>query len=220
MAIETRNYQAKYDQEIVDRIIPVQSALADFNSLPCETMTTLRDNSRCGLRNRRAIGRIDRYRPSVHPSVFRDTMHFGELCGQLCGPRQRIGARGVASSTRAHKTDPLQTQQYGYVAITAARQQSPPPKSSLYNATSLIGLTAATGTSMHRNYLSSPPLFASAVRAADARVLCSLIPFARGLYTYQRMHTLANVSRGFDRAIAPFRFLLSSHPVHRPRDKT
>lgn len=43
-------------------------------------------NTLCGPRNHRR----------VHPSVSRDTMHFDELCGRLCGPRKSASTSSYA----------------------------------------------------------------------------------------------------------------------------
>jgi len=71
----------------------------------------------------RALRRIGT-RSSVRPSV-RVSRH--NALRRTLWAALRAAASASASSTHVHKTDPLQTQRYGYAAITAAaRQQSPP----------------------------------------------------------------------------------------------
>lgn len=82
-------------------------------------------------------------RSSIRSPVSHGTMHFDKLCGQLCGPRLHRHRRCAAIKLIYYRRS-----QYGYAAITAAQSflVSFHPKSSLYNRTSLIDLTAAMGT--------------------------------------------------------------------------
>lgn len=60
------------------------TVLDDCYSPPREDkMIIRRDVALCGF----SADRVRRERAAM----FRGTMHFGELCGQLCGPRKRIG---------------------------------------------------------------------------------------------------------------------------------